>query len=264
MERRLWTEGVRSWEEVRPHVSARIDRAALEEAIEASHRALLGGDAAWFARALPPRESWRVFREYWENAAYLDIETTGAIRNEDSITCVAVADRRGVRTYVRDRNLERFPESIRDASLLVTFNGSTFDFPFLEAEFPQLSLDDWAHFDLCTAFRRLGQRGGLKVIERARGLPRTEALDGVAGWIAVDLWQRHRQGDPRALPTLERYCAEDVLGLPALAAFAANEFLAQTPFVGELAPLPVPGRIESYLPFSREIVGELLTKRVGG
>jgi uncharacterized protein YprB with RNaseH-like and TPR domain len=140
----------------------------------------------------------------------------------------------------------------------VTFNGSAFDLPFLRDAFGPEPFERAAHFDVCVALRRLGCRGGLKRLESELGVPRDEGLIGVDGRLAVDFWHRHRMGDARAMPTLERYCAEDVLGLPALAAIAANGLLATTPFAASLPALAVPRRIESALPFSRDLVSECL------
>lgn len=256
-ERRLWERGVTSWDALRAAPPARATTWALDAAIDASERAWSERDVAWFGRAFPPREAWRVYHQFAEEAAYLDIETTGSSRSANNVTCVALADRRGVRMFVRDRNLDRLPDALAEHRMLVTFNGAAFDLPFLCDAFPGLSFERHAHFDLCPALRKLGHRGGLKAIEKTLGVPRDEGLDGVDGWIAVALWRRHVQGDPRALATLERYCAEDVLGLPALAAMAVNARLAQTPFGDDLPALPVPRRIESYMPFSRDVVAEL-------
>ncbi|HKE01070.1 MAG TPA: ribonuclease H-like domain-containing protein, partial [Planctomycetota bacterium] len=202
------------------------------------------------------------YREFQDGAAYLDIETAGS-RAGDTVTCVAVADRRGVRLFVRDRNLDDLPDALRDHDVLVTFNGASFDLPVLRHALrgAGAAIDRLAHFDVCHALRRLGHHGGLKLAERSFGVPRDDGLHGLDGSFAVELWERHLRGDPRALPTLARYCAEDVLGLPALASLAANALLAETPFAGELAPIPVPGRIESYLPFSRALVSELVAAR---
>lgn len=260
-ERKLWERGVASWAELRRQPAGRVPAWALEAALDETERAWSARDAGWFGAALPQRQAWRVYREFRDDAAYVDIETTGSSRGSDSVTCIAVADRRGVRTFVRGRNLEAFPTDIRDYAMVVTFNGAAFDLPFLRDAFPGLTFERQAHFDLCPALRKLGHRGGLKRIEKELGVPRDEGLDGVDGWIAVDLWARHLGGDPRALPTLERYCAEDVLGLPALAALAANSSLGATPFAAELEPLPVPRRIEAYLPFSRAIVADALAAR---
>ena len=67
--------------------------------------------------------------------------------------------------------------------MLVTFNGSQFDVPFLRAHFPKARLDQ-AHIDLRFALASLGYRGGLKVVEQTLGLRRDPAIQGMDG-----LWQ---------------------------------------------------------------------------
>jgi len=261
LERKLWARGFVTWHDLAEFTPSRADVREFRKMLDASDVAMEKGDAAFFGRRLPSREAWRVYREFSRHAVFVDIETTGSSRSSDAVTCIAVADHRGVRTFVRDRNLAEFPEAIRDASMIVTFNGAAFDLPFLATAFPAVRFEEYAHFDVCVGLRRLRVRGGLKRIEQDLGLPRDEGLAGVDGWLAVDLWHRHRGGDPRALPTLERYCAEDVLGLPALAAITANRMLELTPFSSTLEPLPVPKRIESFRPYSRELVREIVDLR---
>jgi hypothetical protein len=260
-ERKLWQSGILHWSDLGGYAPPRVARAEFDEAIERTRAAWETQDCAWFGANLPAKEAWRLYHNWFEHAAYLDIETTGSSRSADAITCVAVATRRGIRMFTKDRNLDEFPEAIRDAPILVTFNGQTFDLPFLRAAFGEDVFDRHAHFDVCIALRRLGHRGGLKRIEKELCVPRDDGLDGVDGSLAVEFWHRHRLGDPRALPTLERYCAEDVLGLPAIAALATNALLGQTPFVESLPAVPVPRRIESYMSYSRELVAECLLAR---
>lgn len=232
---------------------------AFNAAIDDSERAYAAGDIAYFGRVIPSRESWRVYHEYHEYAGYLDIETTGEERDSNSITCIALATKRdGVKTFVKGRNLADFEGALRDVPLLVTFNGAAFDLLFLAKTFGSELIESRAHFDTCTALRRLGHGGGLKKIEKDLGVPRERGLDGLNGASAIWLWYLHEIGDPRALPTLERYCSEDVLGLPALAAMACNELVKDTPFAKCVEPLFVPRRVESYLPYSRELVLEIM------
>ncbi|MFN0207392.1 MAG: ribonuclease H-like domain-containing protein [Planctomycetota bacterium] len=256
-ERKLWDSGIHNLQQLRGYKPARANSSEFERALSESEAALEANDIAYFGRTVPARESWRIFREVHEHCAFIDIETTGVTRTADSVTCVAVATRRGVRTFIKDRNLEEFPEAIRDVPMIVTFNGNAFDLPFLKQTFGSDIFNHHAHYDVCVALRRIGLGGGLKKIEKQLGVPREPGLEGVDGMFAVLLWKLYKNGDPRALATLERYCAEDVLGLPALAAHAANELLKETPFVNELAPLPVPRRVECYLPYSRMLIEEL-------
>lgn len=227
-EQRLWSEGLLSWDHVgsTPH---RISRDShLRNLIESSMEALAARDVRFFHDVLPPREHWRLFSTFRANVAYIDIETTGLGSFDDHVTSIALYDGRQVRTYVHGRNLERFEIDIADYDLLVTFNGKSFDLPMLRRMLG-LRLDQ-AHIDLMHVLRSLGQRGGLKAIERRLGLHRRD-MEDVDGYFAVLLWREYRRsGDESALETLLAYNVQDVLTLEPLMIHAFNSKLWATPF----------------------------------
>ncbi len=196
------------------------------------------GDALYFGKRLPPAETWRLFREYRHQAAYVDIETTGLLEGNHHITSIALYDGHSARTYVHGRNLESFQDDILDYKLLVTFNGKCFDVPFIEREFGTRL--DMAHIDLRYVLRALGFKGGLKRIEKAFDLGREE-LEGVDGLFAVHLWNEFETTrDERCLETLLAYNVADVLSLEILLHTAYNRKLETTPFLADLE-LDVPG-----------------------
>ncbi|NLW49252.1 MAG: ribonuclease H-like domain-containing protein [Candidatus Brocadiaceae bacterium] len=239
-EERLWSEGIRSWQDAcagtaLPLSPARCD--LVRRHAEESLARLAAKDAGYFADGLPSTLHWRLFPEFRDSTAYLDIETTGLGGAWDHVTTIALYDGRAVRTYVHGQNLEAFPDDVRDCRLLVTYNGKTFDIPFLERQFgirlPQ------AHVDLRYVLHRLGYRGGLKGCERRLGLDRGE-LTGVDGFFAVLLWQEYRRsGDPRALETLLAYNVQDTVGLETLLVMAYNMHVGRTSFA-ETHSLPLP------------------------
>jgi uncharacterized protein YprB with RNaseH-like and TPR domain len=234
-ERQLWERGLHCWDDLQPGALAQLSparRARLLEGCEASRQALRAGDAAWFARALPSKERWRLYGAFQQGAAYLDIETTGLDHRWDSLTTVAVYDGVQVACFVQGDNLDALPAHLERFPLLVTYNGSTFDLPFLRR---QLGIPlDQGHLDLRYVLSSLGHRGGLKACERALGLDRGELAD-VDGYLAVLLWHDYqRSGDPRVLETLLAYNVADVLNLAAIAPMVFNAKLAQTPFAHRL------------------------------
>jgi uncharacterized protein YprB with RNaseH-like and TPR domain len=94
---------------------------------------------------------------------------------------------------------------------LFTFNGHSFDVTCIKR---QLGLDlraQYDSYDLRWVCYHAGLRGGQKAIERRLGIRRE--LEGLNGWHAITLWERHREGDSDALATLKRYNAEDLQGL---------------------------------------------------
>ncbi|MCC7374460.1 MAG: ribonuclease H-like domain-containing protein [Verrucomicrobiales bacterium] len=194
---------------------------------------------AFFAATLPSNESWRLFSEFREAAAYVDIETTGLGGPGDHITTIALYDGLTIRHYVHGQNLEAFAQDIQEYRLLVTYNGKCFDLPMLRAAFG-LPLDQ-AHIDLRYVLASLGFKGGLKSCERQLGLDRGD-LRNVDGFFAVLLWHDYQsRGNPHALETLLAYNIRDVVNLEPLLVKAYNLKVAATPFRAELEQaLPTP------------------------
>lgn len=243
-ERRLWDCGVHAWDDILNGDSAAAvlkggRLRSLRYALERSQASLAAGEPRFFDDLLPAHQTWRFFPDFRDVTAYLDIETTGTGNGADHITTIALYDGRTIRCYVHGQNLEQFEDDIRDYPVVVTYNGKTFDLPFIRRD-RRIPMDQ-AHIDLRYVLKSLGYRGGLKGCERQLGLHRDD-LDGVDGLFAVWLWdefQHHR--DERALETLLAYNVMDVVNLETLMVLAYNEKLRATPFELSLA-LPLPTR----------------------
>ena len=225
-EQRLWSAGLTTWDHVllgevdKKSPGRRLPADELRESV----RRLDQGDAAWFESRLPSAQSWRLFADFRDRCAYLDIETTG-MESYDSVTTIALYDGRSVRTYVRGRNLDDFTADIRAYRLLVTYNGKSFDLPFLRRCLG-CSLDH-AHIDLRHILASLGVRGGLKACERQLGVTRP-GLEEVNGYMAVLLWKDYqRKKDQRSLDTLLAYNVQDTVNLEALMVYAHNTHLGR-------------------------------------
>ncbi|MCC7493295.1 MAG: ribonuclease H-like domain-containing protein [Fimbriimonadaceae bacterium] len=249
----LWAQGVTTWQAL-PAATLAPRQRWLADALLGSAEALADRDWSHFRKILHGRHAWRWFHELRDRAVYLDIETTGGPPSHHCITVVACYDGTAPTVFVRDQNLHELPAYLSEYDLLVTYNGSTFDVPHLRVHYPHLRLPP-VHLDLRWPLHRLGLRGGLKRAERLAGLARDEDLQGVDGLLAIALWDRHRRGDDRALPTLLRYAAEDVLGLEPLAAFVYNQEVAARPV--PVAALPAPPRRATDWPYSLELIWEL-------
>jgi len=229
-EARLWAAGVHSWEQADPSLVKFPPQRQIpfQQAVEQSRHELAQGNAEYFGRCLPPCEQWRLYREFRDRAAYIDIETTGVGSPGDHITTIALYDGRQVRHYVHGDNLGQFKRDIANYKLLVTYNGKSFDVPFIEAA--MACRLPHAHVDLRYVLKSLGLKGGLKQCEHTLGLTRP-GLQDVNGYFAVLLWQEFkRTGSEAALETLLAYNVEDVLMLERLATIAYNRKIATTPF----------------------------------
>ena len=223
-ERRLWSTGSHTWDAfLRRHeageLSPRLRR--LAPFVEQSRQALEQRDLEFFSRSLPPSEMWRLFGTFGDQAAYLDIETTGFSADYDEVTVIGLYDGTSFRAFVRGHNLMDFPRAVARCPLLVSYNGSTFDLPFLRRTFP--SFAPRAHLDLRYPLRRLGYDGGLKDIERTVGIRRPPHLRDVDGSEAIFLWHQYRRGRAGALQRLIEYTQYDVMNLVMLAERVATE-----------------------------------------
>lgn len=222
----LWQSGVRDWRDLLGRtVSLGLgssSRARLASELARSEQALSERDAGWFARRLPNREHWRLYPAFAPETAYLDIETTGLSPYGGIVTVVTVHGAGATRTFVAGDDLEELPAYLSRFQVLVTFNGSRFDVPFLLAAFPQLLVPP-GHIDLRFLLYRLGHAGGLKRIEQRLGVGDRAGVEGVDGLDAVRLWQEYRRGSTAALDRLVRYNRADTVNLEPLLHLAATE-----------------------------------------
>jgi uncharacterized protein YprB with RNaseH-like and TPR domain len=218
-EKRIWEAGVSDWQRflemqdeiglperqmslLLPIVEESVDRFACE-------------DYNYFANRLPNREHWRAFGELGQQAAFLDIETTGTYLGA-GITVIGIYDGETTRTFVKGFNLEEFADEVEKRPLLITYAGAMFDLPHLRHAFPGTKLNQ-LHLDLCPTLRRIGYKGGLKHIEEELGICRSEGVVGLCGWDAVRLWHEWENGSQEALATLVEYNRADVENLKPLA-----------------------------------------------
>lgn len=233
-EQRLWAQGIITWQEflARPEIkSISTERKELmDEVIAESARRLMGRDASYFKAALKSSEHWRLYRDFRDDAAYLDIETNGLAPDAGGVpTMVGIYTRDEYRVFIRGRDLTtaNVMEALSGAKLMVSFFGSVFDIPFLERTLPGFHITI-PHYDLCFAGKKIGLSGGLKNVERAIGIHRPDEVAGMDGYAAVVLWQRYMAGDKRALETLIMYNREDTINLVRLADTVYDGLWAQS------------------------------------
>lgn len=217
-ERYIWGMGVLSWEDF----MVDYDRLELHSAKKEKIRNYLDLSSAhlrrknihFFADALPKAEIWRVYPDFKDKVAFLDIETTGLLSYYNEITLIGLFDGKDARTYIAGENLDSFIKDINDSALVVTFNGTLFDLPFIKTKFPNFIPPP--HIDLRFFLKRLGYSGGLKNVERQLGIMRPEGIKDIDGFYAAILWDKYIHGDSNALDLLIEYNIADVAVLKVL------------------------------------------------
>mgnify|MGYP000853816930 CR=1 FL=1 len=225
----LWRAGVTDWEAFLARGEALLPaklRGTGRAMVARSLAALEGpGGLAGLAGLIPPAEHWR-FYPRCGRVVCLDIETGGSPEDWGGVTVVGLYDGEGVEQFVADRNMWLVNDAMKGYDVVVTFAGASFDLPVLRQVFPNLYVPP-VHIDLRWVLKRLGLTGGLKRIERVLGIQRPGEVEGLGGYEAVWLWQRHLAGESGALEKLLLYNAQDVINLLPLLRWAVGNLASR-------------------------------------
>lgn len=239
-ERKIWNSGITSMDDFiksPPDFLSKNKSIKIAEHIQLSKEKMTTRDARYFYDNLPTKESWRMFCEFQDTTVYLDIETTGLGSPRDIITTIALYDGKSIKHYVNGENLNDFKNDIMQYDVIVTYNGKTFDVPFIENYFG-ISISH-AHLDLRYILASLGYSGGLKSCEHQLGIGRTGSLADVDGFFAVLLWSDYKKKkNAKSLETLLSYNIEDVLNLEYLMIEAYNKNLNNIPLKLDTLVIP--------------------------
>jgi uncharacterized protein YprB with RNaseH-like and TPR domain len=229
-EEKIWNSGILSWDSFRPPYPDTLPEGKnriIGRYLKESEKHLSENNPAYFSDMIPSGLQWRMFPEFRDSAVYLDIETTG-LGYYDNITTIALFDGRSISWYVNGQNLDDFVKDIFRYRLIISYNGKSFDIPFIERFFG-IKLDH-AHIDLRFVLSSLGYKGGLKACETALGIDRGD-IKGIDGFFAVLLWNDYlKNKNQKALETLLAYNIEDVVNLEKLMTIAYNMNISNTPF----------------------------------
>jgi uncharacterized protein YprB with RNaseH-like and TPR domain/predicted nuclease with RNAse H fold len=230
LEKLLWENGISSWQKFlrSPDSSPSLLRSSnkVYDFIEQSYTALQNADSCFFAKHLPRQEWWRLYPHFEAKSVFLDIETTGLSRYYDEITLVGLYNGKEVKTLIAGHNLEILPELLKPYDVIVTFNGTLFDIPFLKTKFQTVRIPP-IHLDLRYILKRLGYGGGLKQIEQRIGIKRSREIRAVDGLMATVLWARYQRGDLSALEQLIRYNVADLTSLQILMKYCYRQLVSR-------------------------------------
>jgi uncharacterized protein YprB with RNaseH-like and TPR domain/predicted nuclease with RNAse H fold len=215
----LWSCGIFTWDNANEKLGCvrvgSTKRDVIRDYLLQAEEALKLHDINFFAKKLPRNEHWRLYRLFRDRTLFLDIETTGLSKYYDYITLVGTFDGLSNSYYIKDHNLNDVCDKIKVYDILVTFNGTNFDVPFLKKELPQIAIPP-VHIDLRYLLRSVGLSGPLKEIEKNLGIDRPDDLSQMGGREAVVLWRRYLNGDDESFRKLLRYNAFDTADLAVL------------------------------------------------
>lgn len=233
-EQRLWQQGISDWQTFLQTQQIKgissLKKSHYDRQIMEARKALLSEDASFFANHLPRAEHWRLYDYFKDECVFLDIETSGLGKNA-YITVIGLYDGYDTKTMIHGMNLDshRLKQELSKYQMFITFNGSSFDLPFIERKYPGV-LPNLPHLDLKHACARVGMTGGLKEIEKQLGIKRqNKIVEKMYGGDALTLWRMYRaSGDDHYLDILISYNEEDVINLKRIAEVACSELKQKT------------------------------------
>ena len=233
-EENLWEQGIKTWDDflnagkikgISPWRKAYYDR-KLKEA----KQNLYNLNPHYFYEKVPLNEQWRLYEFFKDEAIYLDIETSG-IAEYSYITVLGLFDGADTKVMIKDINLDfnYLKNYLKNYKMVVTFNGSVFDLPFILKRHTGL-IPKIPHFDLRFHCNKIGLKGGLKEVEKKLGIRRNKIIEGLYGGDALTLWRMYNGSrDDYYLKLLVEYNEEDCINLKQIAEHVyrrlKNEFL---------------------------------------
>ncbi|RMF54324.1 exonuclease [Candidatus Woesearchaeota archaeon] len=230
-EESIWKQGITTWTDFisasRIKGVSQKRKFVYDRILKKAVKALLNSDSTFFL-GLPSSENWRLYEMFKDEACYLDIEASGT-RNNSFVTVIGIYDGFETKIMVKDVNLDfkQLKKELEKYKLIITFNGSSFDIPFLKKRFPEL-LPEIPNFDLKTACLRIGLEGGLKIIEKQLGIKRSGLVERLYGGDILLLWKMFRGSrDPYYLDLLIEYNEYDVINLKLIAERVVSELKKQ-------------------------------------
>ena len=230
-ERELWNSGIVSWENFEEQGKQQLclfgEDSFNNDILKSSRKAFIEKNVDFFAERLSREEHYRIALSFPEQVLFLDIETTGLSIFYDKITLIGWSiNNQYSFTKIENNGYEYFQEALNNAKVIVTFNGSLFDLPFVRKIFPDLQIPK-THIDLRFFSKRVGLSGGQKKIEKIIGVKRPIFLQAIQGEIAPLLWHRYCQGDLESFKLLVSYNHADVEGMKFIFDSAIERLLKQ-------------------------------------
>ncbi len=171
----------------------------------------------------------KIINGYFSNQSYgfIDIETTGLSSGNSHVILIGLLTKDYFFQFFAETKTEEIDilnaliAEIKDLNILVNYNGTTFDIPFLNKRFEANNIDyiipSALSFDLYFIFKKYGSQFNLpnhklKTVEKLAGIQRD---DQISGRESVILYERYiKNPDPSIKNIILLHNKEDILNLP--------------------------------------------------
>lgn len=228
LEQSIWQQGIHNWDDFlnRKYVKgiSRYKKLYYNRKIIKARKNLYYNNSYYFNNILPSTETWRLYNHFKEDSVFLDIETTG-LSDMSYLTLIGLYDGQNTKTMIKGINLDikALKEELKKYKLIITFNGATFDLPYLKKRYPNI-IPNIPHFDLRHACAKINLKGGLKEIEKKLGIKRSKIIEKMYGGDAILLWRKFQAtGNDYFLKLLVEYNEEDIINLKQIADYVYDK-----------------------------------------
>ena len=214
LEKHNWESGIVSQEDLKQKANLQYS-IFNENPLDLSIDALKNNDVEYYIKNLDKKDYYRIAFSYPDKVMFLDIETTGLSKVYSYITMIGWYKNCEYKCWLHGNPVDKLIKDLNDVNIVVTFNGTLFDLPFIEGKYEVLHqvLKRKAHIDLRFFAKRHNYTGGQKKIEDELEFVRPDDLEGVDGKEAISLWYRFLKGDKPALDKLIHYNYNDIRGM---------------------------------------------------
>lgn len=216
-EQNIWAQGIKDWNDFlnvdKIHGISKKRKLFYNQQILYASANLYASKTNYFSDKIPTIETWRLYNFFKDDVVFLDIEASNV--DNGFITVIGLFDGINTKIMIKDVNLDYkvLKSELSKYKLIITFNGSSFDLPFIKKRYNFLS--DVPHIDLRHLCAKLGYTGGLKKIEKEMGIGReNKIVVRMRGGDPFTLWKMFKaSGDDYYLNLLVEYNEEDVINL---------------------------------------------------
>ena len=120
-ELKLWDLGVTDWDCLIHHSDKLFGPKPLLKIIKEIDLSKINynnSNITFFTERLPSNQLWRIYPDFKDSIAFIDIETTGLFL--PSITTIALYDGREIKYFINGQNLDSFIDDLCKYKLIVT------------------------------------------------------------------------------------------------------------------------------------------------